>query len=177
MIIIYDPKSGEIVGHASRVFDGGKWREPTADEICPDYLDRKLETIHLKDEPRFLAFGADQYRLRRDENGAVTGIEVSTKIALSCDAPDRDKDGIPDLPADGTSTTQVTAALDGAKADVDVTFRTTRGSLSKRTVKTSADGKATVTLRAASETVTVDINATAPGYRPGTLRLEFLPLE
>jgi hypothetical protein len=175
MLIIYNPKTGEIVGHASRIFDSGKWREPAVEEICPDHQERQLESLSLKDEPRFLAYGGQHYRLRRDETGSVVGIELMGRISLTSDAPDRDHDSIPDLPADGTSTTQITASLEGGKADIDVTFRTTRGALSRRIVKTGADGKATVTLRSATETVSVDVTATAPGFRLGTLSLEFVP--
>jgi hypothetical protein len=174
MIVVYDTRTYQIVGHASRVFDNGKWREPTIDEIYPGHLDQKLDALYLPDEPRLLAYGADQYRVRRDANGAVTGIELAPRIIVSCDAKDQDNDGIPDLPADGSATTTITAALDGGSG-VEVSFRTTRGALSHRSVKAGADGKATVTLRAAAETVTVDVTATAADYRPGSLRLELLP--
>ena len=35
MIIVYNRTTGEIVGHCSRVFDAGKWREATIDELFP----------------------------------------------------------------------------------------------------------------------------------------------
>ena len=95
-------------------------------------------------------------------------------IVLSCDATDSDNDGILDLPADGVSTTKITAKL-GTNAQVEVTFRTTRGSLSKRTARTSAQGRATVELRATTETVPLSVTATAPAYRSATLKLEFIP--
>jgi hypothetical protein len=174
MLIVYDLATGEIIGHASRLFDNGKWREATLEEIFPNRDPSKVGTLYLKDDPRYLQQGPAHWRIRRDESGVVVGLERLPAIALSCDAADHDNDGIPDLPADGNATTTITARL-GAGADVDVTFRTTRGALSKRTVHTT-NGQATVELRAATETVTATVTATAPGYRPATLQLEFIPV-
>jgi len=176
MLIVYDSATGEIIGHASRIFDNGKWREATLEEIFPNRDPSKLGTLYLKDDPRYLQQGPANWRIRRDESGAVVGLERLPAITLSCDATDHDNDGIPDLPADGHSTTTITAKL-GAGADVDVTFRTTRGTLSKRTVHITADGQAMVELRAATETVAVTVTATAPGYRPAMLQMEFIPQE
>src|SRR5689334_19324526 len=83
MIVVYDTQTYRIVGHASRVFDNGKWREPTIDEVFPGHLDQRLDALYLPDEPRLLAYGTDQYRLLRDVNGAVTGIELAPRIILS----------------------------------------------------------------------------------------------
>src|SRR6266487_3089402 len=136
MLIVYDSMTGEIVGLCSRLFDNGKWREATIEEIYPGLDHSKLEALYLKDDPRYFQQGTEHWRIRRDESDVVTGLERVPAITLSCDASDHDNDGIPDLPADGTSTTKITAKLD-RDAKVDVTFRTTRGSLSKRTVTTT----------------------------------------
>jgi hypothetical protein len=174
MIIVYNRGTGEIVGHCSRVFDSGKWREPTIEELFPNLDRTNLESVHFADDARYLVYGPQNWRLRRDENGAVTGIERLPFLALTCDAADSDGDGIPDLPAEGSSVAHVTAKTsDGG--DVDVTFRTTRGSLGRRSVHT-AQGSAVVELRAATETVAAVVNATAQGYRPGKLHLEFVPV-
>jgi hypothetical protein len=175
MLIVYDSMTGEIVGHCSRIFDNGKWREATIEEIYPDLDRSKLGALYLQDDPLYFQQGPGYWRIRRDESGVVTRLEQVPAITLSCNASDHDNDGIPDLPADGTSSTKITARLDG-DANVDVTFRTTRGTLSKRTVRTMKKGQATVELRAATETVAVSVTATAPGYRPATLQLEFIPL-
>jgi len=174
MMIVYDTTTGIVIGHCSRIFDSGKWREATIEEIFPNQDRSKLEALYLKDDPLYFQQGPEHWRIHRDERGVVTGLEQVPAITLSCDASDHDNDGIPDLPADGTSTTKITAKLD-ADAKVDVTFRTTRGSLSKRTV-TTAKGQATVELRAATETVAVIVTATAPDYRPATLQMEFIPV-
>jgi hypothetical protein len=122
-----------------------------------------------------VAYGPDAWRLKKDETGVVTGIERLPILFVSCDAGDADNDGVPDLPADGKSETAITVKTSD-KADVAVTFRTTRGALDQRTATTSG-GAASVHLRAATETVSLTITATAPGYRPGRLDLEFTPVE
>ncbi len=174
MMIVYDSTTGEIIGGCSRVFDNGKWREATIEEIYPGLDRSKVEALYLEDDPLYYRQGLHNMRIRRDESGVVMGLERLPAITLSSDASDHDNDGIPDLPADGTSTTKITAKLDD-DAKVDVTFRTTRGSLSQRTV-TTAKSQATVELRAATETVAVLVTATAPGYRPATLQMEFIPV-
>lgn len=174
MIVVYNRSTGAIVGHCSRIFDSGRWREASLDELYPDYEKSNLASVHFPDDARYMAYGADAWRLRKDESGVVTGIERLPSLSLSCDAADNDGDGIPDIPADGSSVANVTAKTsDGA--DVEVTFRTTRGSLGERTVHT-AKGLAAVSLRAAVETVAAIVTATAPGYRPARLNLEFLPV-
>jgi hypothetical protein len=174
MLIVYDPATGEIVGHASRVFDNGQWREATIEELFPRRDRTKLEALYLKDDPRYLHQGAQHYRIRRDESGVVVGVEAMPAAELSCDADDQDEDGVPDLPADGKATTKITAKLDGGP-NIDVTFRTTAGTLSRRRVRTGADGKATVELRASGETIVASITATAAGYRAGAMQIEFIP--
>jgi hypothetical protein len=176
MLIVYDATTGEIIGHCSSVFDNGKWREATLEETFPNRDASKLGTLYLKDDPRYLLQGPEYWRIRHDESGVVTGLERLPAITLSCDASDTDKDGIPDLPANGTATTKITAQLSD-NGQADVTFRTTNGSLSKRTVHAAANSPATVELQSSTHTVSVAVTATSPGYRPATLNLEFLPLE
>jgi hypothetical protein len=174
MLVVYDSTTGKIIGHCSRIFDNGKWREATIEEIFPQRDRSKLEALYLKDDPRYLTQGPEHWRMRRDESGVVAGLERLPAIILSCDAGDADNDGVPDLPADGTSTTTITVKLDD-NSQGDVTFRTTRGSLSKRTVRTSTKGQGSVKLRSSTETVSLAVTASAPGYRPAKLELEFIP--
>lgn len=174
MLIVYDKTTEKIVGHCSRVFDSGKWREATLEEIYPNHDKSKLATAYMPDDARFIGYGASSWRLRKDPSGAVLGIERLPVLSLSCDAGDTDHDGLPDIPGDGKSIAHVTVTTsDGT--DTEVTFRTTRGALSLRAGKTNA-GKFSIELRSASETVPAVITATAPGYRPGTLTLEFTPV-
>jgi hypothetical protein len=173
MIIVYNSNTGEIVGHCSRVFDSGKWREARIDELFPDHAKSGFAAVHFADDARYLSYRPHHWRLRRDESGVVTGIERLPMLLLTSDAADTDGDGTPDLPADGAAVAHVTAKT-GDGADADVMFQTTRGSLKERTVRTT-HGSATVELRAATETVAVVVTATATGYRPGRLNLEFIP--
>jgi hypothetical protein len=174
MLIVYDRNSEKIVAHCSRVFDSGKWREAKMEEILPSHDKANLATIYIPDDARYLAYGPDSWRLRKDESGVIVGIERLPSIQLSVDAKDTDGDGSPDIPADGTSTTRVTAAT-GDGSDTEIAFRITRGSLSERKVLTSK-GKASVDVRSANETVTSTITATAPGYRGAKLNIEFIPV-
>lgn len=174
MLIVYEPQTGEILAHCSRIFDSGQWREPSVEEILPRRDPSRLGTLYLKDDPRYLQEGQDGWRIRRDASGAVVGIESVPALALTCDAKDTDGDGVPDVPADGKSSTQITARVPGG-AGVEVTFRTTRGSLGKRAVQAAADGTAVVHLRVPTETVLIAVTANAPGHRPATLEIECIP--
>lgn len=175
MLIVYDKNSEQIIGHCSRVFDSGKFREPTLEELYPNQDRSNLATAYMPDDARFIGYGATNWRLRKDENGAVVGVERLPALLIHSDAQDSDKDGIPDIPADGKSETRITVTT-ADKSDTEVTFRTTRGSLKVRTVTTSG-GKAEVQLRATTETVSLTVTATAKGYRTATLNLEFIPIQ
>src|SRR5262249_54836420 len=126
MMIVYDRTTGKIVGHCSRVFDTGQWRDATIAELYPGQDISNLAAAHFPDDARYLMHGAENWRLKKDESGSVVGIERLPTLHLSCDARDSDGDDIPDIPADGSSTARVSARTsDGA--EVDVTFRTTCG--------------------------------------------------
>jgi hypothetical protein len=174
MLIVYDRNTEKVVAHCSRVFDSGKWREATMEEILPNHDKTNLAAVYISDDARYLAYGPESWRLRKDQGGVVLGIERMPIIHVSTDATDSDNDGIPDIPADGVSTARITAETpDGS--DTEITFRVTRGSISLRKVRTNK-GKAMVELRSAGETVSSTITATAPGYRNGTIHIEFIPV-
>ena len=174
MLIVYDKNTEKIVGHCSRVFDSGKWREASLEELYPNKDRSNLATAYMPDDARFVGYGPNAWRLRKDENGIVVGIERMPALMISCDAQDTDKDEVPDIPADGNSVAHITVTTTD-KSDTEVTFRTSRGTLNRRSAQTS-EGKAVVDLRAATETVAVTVTATAKGYRTGTLNLEFIPV-
>ena len=173
MIVVYDKSTRQIVGHCGTIVDSGRSREATVAELFPDRDPSTLDAVYLKDDPRFLITGVESYRLAQDQNGIVTGIEHVPRINLSCDAKDTDDDGIADIPAKADSSTTVTAAV--GSPNVAVTFRTTQGTLSSRSATSDSSGKATVTLRASTETVLAIVTATAPSYLAGTLSVEFRP--
>jgi hypothetical protein len=103
-------------------------------------------------------------------------------LELHIDAEDHDGDGLPELPADGLSATAVTARLTNEKgkpirdADVLVRFRVSRGTLSKRAVK-SAHGEASVNFTPPTETTRATISALAEGYPRADIRLEMIPVD
>ena len=105
----------------------------------------------------------------------------SGTITLTTTAEDADGDGVPELPANGRSQATLTATLRDTEGreiqePIDVRFRTSAGSLSRRTVSTE-NGLATVRLRASRETVLVSVRASAAGFEPANLDLEFVPPE
>lgn len=173
MLIVYDKNTHAIVGYCSRIFDSGKWREPTMEEIYPNKDRSNLAVAYMPDDARFVGYGPSNWRLRKDENGAVLGVERLPALHLTCDAKDADDDGVPDIPADGNSMATLTATTaDGS--DTEITFRTNRGTLSARKAETKK-GSASVQIRATVETVQATITAEAKGYRTATLQLEMIP--
>ena len=102
-------------------------------------------------------------------------------ITLTTTAEDADGDGLPELPANGRSQATVTATLRDIEGreihePIDVRFRTSAGTLSRRTVRTE-NGLATVRLTASRETVLVSVRAFAAGFESASLDLEFVPPE
>jgi hypothetical protein len=177
MLIVYDRKTRQIVGHCGRVFDSGTWREPTISEVFGDQDPSAIEALYVGTvtEAKLFRYGPDNFRLVFDDTGKATGVELNPGVNLRCDAGDADGDGVPDLPADGTSSTLITASTTDRAAGVEITFRTTRGTLSSRTAITTGDGQASVNLRAATETVLATVSASAEGYRSNSLALEMIP--
>ena len=100
-------------------------------------------------------------------------------IEIIIDAPDNDKDGIPELKADGKSTVKITASIrneDGSlvrDATNEIHFLTTGGVLSDRYVKCKA-GVATTSLQSVKETLTPTVTAITEGVRKGEMKVEFV---
>jgi hypothetical protein len=102
-------------------------------------------------------------------------------ITLTTTAEDADGDGLPELPANGRSQTTLTAMLRDTEGreiqePIDVRFRTSAGTLSRRTVS-AENGLATVRLTASRETVLASVRASAAGFASADLDLEFVPPE
>ena len=100
-------------------------------------------------------------------------------LVLSATAKDTDGDGVPELKADGRSSTTVTVTAQTAtgekiQAPVAVTFRTNGGRLAARTVALK-DGSASVQFTAGRETILVHITASAVGCDSAHLELELVP--
>ena len=108
-------------------------------------------------------------------------IPALSTIVLSTSAPDTDRDGLAELPADGESGAEITATLQDALGEVitdpvEVEFRTSAGALSSRSAITKK-GKASVELTASRETVMASVSAWARGFQPVSIEFEFLPVE
>jgi hypothetical protein len=174
VLVVYDKNTHQIIGHCSKIFDSGKWREPTMEELYPNRDRSNLASAYMPDDARFIGYGPHNFRLRKDENGIVVGVERLPGLTISCDAQDSDNDDVPDIPADGKSVARITVTT-ADKSDTEVTFRTSRGTLQRRTVPTSK-GKASVDLRSSTETVSATVTATAKGFRTASLTVEFIPL-
>ena len=184
MIFVYRKASLEFVGMATRVFDSGRWREPTVDELYPNEDPKTLGFVHVEDSSRYALAGRDYWQFKLDDNGVPIGVERKPslpEIRLSSDAPDTDGDGIPELPADGKSAVTITAELrEGGlndqriHRDLPLVFKTTGGILSQR-FDLAQDGVARVTLMPGQETVTITVTASAEGFTTGSLTFELLP--
>jgi hypothetical protein len=104
-------------------------------------------------------------------------------LEIECDATDdySPTDGVPDIEADGASTTTITVrkldadgALDDQAVD-EVDLACTRGRLSALRVKLAA-GVGTVVLTSAPETCVAVVQATLDGVASAKLRVQFAPV-
>lgn len=105
--------------------------------------------------------------------------EPTIKLAVS--AEDEDGDGVPELVADARSRADIVAMVLDAQGQpirdpIELTFRTTAGSLSRRVVATE-DGGAEVELRSSRETVTATVSVSARGFTTASTQIEFVPIE
>jgi hypothetical protein len=183
MIVIFEKKTNNIVGVASKVFDSGSWREPEIGELYPDTDLNELGYLYVQDSPKY-CLNPDAWQLKLDQNNVPVGVErkpTLPRIYLTTNAPDTDGDGLPELPADAQSQATITAAVKDAKGDVVNTdfllmFRTTGGTLSARRVQAER-GTAVVELTSTVETITVTVSASAEGAQEGSLTFEFMPPE
>ena len=113
----------------------------------------------------------------RTEWLAVTTFEISTDAEDTYDP----YDGVPDIPANGTSSCTITiTAKDraGDTKDDDTTvviFKSTRGSLSSLT-ETMSDGVCSVDLTSVAETTVATVTAEIEGQRPLTIDIQFAPV-
>jgi Invasin, domain 3 len=182
VIIVYERATNRLVGVAAQVFDNGRWREPTIDELYPGVDLQKLGFIHVEDSIRY-ALDPDAWQFKLDQHGVPIGAERKPslpRLHLSTDAKDTDGDNFPELVADGKNKAVITAEvrdeLDrSVTGDFTVNFRTTAGTLSARQVMVRA-GKAEVELISSLETVTATVSASGKGLKAAApLTFEFMP--
>jgi hypothetical protein len=182
MIFIFDKSTQELFGMATRVFDNGTWRDATLEELYPNADHSKLGFVHVEDSPKY-SMNPDGWRLKVDAEGNAIGIErkpTPAKVHLTTDAVDTDGDGLPELPADGTSRAVISAEVKTAKGqlvtdELLLDFKTTGGTLSARRVTTTT-GQASVELTPSLETVQVTVTVSAEGITPSSLTFEFMPV-
>jgi len=112
----------------------------------------------------------------RTEWLAVATFEISTD-AIDSYQP---YDGIPDIPANGTSSCTITVTAKDRAGDTKdddttvVVFKTTRGSLSSLQV-TMTDGVAETDLTSVTETTIATVTAEIEGEEPLTIDIQFAP--
>jgi len=181
MIIVYDKETHNVIGIATRVFDNGRLREPSMEELYPHVDRSNWDCVFVEDHPKY-ALEPGAWKFKVDDKNKPVGVERKPqppRIMLTTDAPDDDGDGIPEINADGRSTAIINATVMDARGNlmrnhVKLMFRTTGGTLSRRYV-TARRGKATVELRSTQETILVTVSALAEGMKTATLSFEFLP--
>lgn len=105
--------------------------------------------------------------------------ETRPLLVMRTEAKDDDGDGVAEIAANGKSVAVIHVTAQTAEGevlgeDVPITFRTTAGHLSARTVDTKK-GAATVRLTSTRETVLAQVVAMAPGFEPAHLEIEFVP--
>ena len=181
MIFIYEKGSNAFIGTATQVFDTGVWREPTLEELYPDRDISKLGFVQVEDSIKY-SLDPDSWVFDLDENGIPVGVVRSTgayKLTLTTDAKDTDGDGLPELLADGKSKAAIVITLEAKNGKPvneshEVFLSTTGGRLSKRRI-TTQDGKATVSLQAVEETITITVTAKVKGLEEARLTFELMP--
>lgn len=182
MIFVYDKRTHELVGLATKVFDNGNLREPTIEELYPDRDRSNLGFIYVEDSPKY-ALQPERWQAKLDENGVPIGIERKPslpKIHLTTNAVDTDGDEIPELIADGTSKATITIEVKNSREEfiteeLTLNLKTTGGTLSARRVTTNT-GQATVELTSSLETVSVTVEVSAEGVKASSLEFEFMPI-
>lgn len=175
VLVVYERDTEKIVGQCASLFDGNTWRDVTVEELYRGEDTSHLAGLTIATDPRYFVYGPDAFHFTHDEHGAVVGIEHNPPVRLTCDLPDTDGDGRPELLADGQSIATITATLAEPEAGVAVSFEVNRGLLSHKTATTDETGAATVRLRSIAETVLIRVKANADGHRATELRLELVP--
>ncbi len=77
MIVVYNKDTKQFVGVATRVFDNGRWREPTLEELYPNADRTKLGYLYVEDSPKY-ALRPDSWQFKLDENGVT--VELTSSV-------------------------------------------------------------------------------------------------
>lgn len=178
--VTYNKKTGDITGH---------FKASTA-EFLPEPQTPEQGILEVTERNQIESIASiDPWRHRIEGKVKESKIEdlriqprFQGKIVLSTDAEDRDGDGLPELPADGSTSTKVRASIYDPRErlvtekPVKVKFRVSRGTISRREVQTE-DGVADVEFTSAAETTQSRIIATATALESDAMLFEFIPVE
>jgi hypothetical protein len=181
MIFVYEKGSNKFLGLAAQIFDNGKWREATLQELYPNADLSKMGAVVVKDSPKYY-LDPNAWRFSTNEQGEVTGIErkpTPPKIILSTNAKDTDGDGLPELKADGKSKATINIEIrdnngEPVKKEVNLRINTTNGRLSVRRLTTQT-GTASVDLTSNMDTVKVTVSVEADEMETQQLTFELMP--
>ncbi len=183
MLILYNLSNRDIIGVAGIFSDtSGELIEPTLKGSFPGQ--KIIPNIGGFTVPNDERIANELYRYELKFNASGEPIEISPKqpqphLELSTDIPDRDRNGIPELKADGKSKATITASIRDStgklitNANNDVHFETTGGVILKRLVKCK-NGVAKTTLQSVHETITPKITAYSESCKKGTIKIEFI---
>jgi hypothetical protein len=190
MIIVFEKGTNKIVGMAPEVFDNGKMRDYKQEELFPKIDHSKHGSIFVKDSPEYMDPGKE-WQLKLDKAGNPTGLEAKNvlTIVLTTNAQDKDNDGIAEILvtediSDRSRTwenceirVQLMEGNKKANKELDVKLNTNSGTFESKLLKTDSKGAAKTSFRAGTDTVFINITATAEGARDGYLQLEVLPVK
>lgn len=180
MIVVYKKGTNEFIGMAPQSFDNGTWREVTMAELYPNLSPDEYGFFYVEDSPKY-HLNPTHWQFKLDKKGVPIGIEhkPTPTIVLTTDAPDEDKDGLPELKADGQSKARIKIqVMDGQKPlkkEVDLKASTTGGRLNSRMIKTNKSGAAAIDLQSITETVTITVTVTGEEMHSGSITFELMP--
>ncbi|HKI33545.1 MAG TPA: hypothetical protein VKA46_16945 [Gemmataceae bacterium] len=193
--VTYNRQTGEITGHFLS----------STTEFLPKPLSPGDANLQVSEQGHLDLLQAARSRAT-PASGAfrVTGRVAAGKVAelsvvpvfggrvhLATHPAPRHGAGRAEIPADGASVIQITATIqDNAgqplahaphagshhKVPATISFRTDHGALSRRTAEV-VNGRALVELRSVAETVRARVTASAKGFQPGAVTIEFIPPE
>jgi hypothetical protein len=193
--VTYNRETGEVTGHFLS----------STTEFLPKPLSPADANLQVTDQSHLDLLQAARSRTTAGPGGfRVTGriadgkvVELGVapafegRIHLTTHPAPRHGAGRAEIPADGASVIQITATIQvnagqppahaphaGShhKVPATVSFRTDRGALSRRTAEV-VNGRAQVELRSVAETVRARVTASAKGFQPGAVTIEFIPPE
>jgi hypothetical protein len=160
-------ESGQIIGTADEAVDLDDLKSRKC-QVIESELDLFPEELEVAGFPQ-------KTKITKKRAGRVPTISLKTT------ARDKDKDGVPELVADGKSRASITVTVKGAggklyRKPVGLYISTSAGRLSARRL-TTKNGKARFTLTAGFDTVLATVNVDADGFESDFLQFEFMPPE